>query len=69
MTITLDDVASITHLFIFEEFLSPPALSSTDATHEMLGIGMGEAIREVEAARGPSLQLSYLAKLMPRLVG
>jgi hypothetical protein len=34
----------------------------------MLGIGLGEAISEVESARGPSLRLSFLEKLVPRLV-
>jgi hypothetical protein len=72
MIITLDDVASLTHLSIFGEFFSSPTLSSTNAArvaHEMLGMGMGEAIRQVEVARGPSLRFSYIATLVPRLVG
>ena len=72
MSITLDDVASLTGLAIDGEFFSLPSYTSEEAAQlaaAKLGMSLGEAIVEVERAKGPSLRFKYLREtLIPRLV-
>ena len=66
MTITLNDVAALTHLKIDGVFMTPPRLTSVQAPPvlvQYLGMSPAEAHDEVVQQKGPSISFDKLKKI------